>query len=185
MPAPPKTRATSAGDALNELARSTIRVEPRGLISTRMLAVAQAGGFRAIAQAVPRSADLDALALAAAAAFAAGGDFTALHVMTGTYAFRLLSRFVPDPEAAMPAFWRAYAAAALVAGSIPALDPPRLDALRAEAPAGWYEILAEAVAHDDEHVIKATYTAWRLDTALRDKVFRTAARRYINQHTYR
>jgi hypothetical protein len=45
--------------------------------------------------------------------------------------------------------------------------------------------LVEAVAHDDEHVIKSTYTAWRLDEALRDPVFRTAARRYIDQETYR
>jgi hypothetical protein len=185
LPVAAVTHTTPAAEALTKLAAATVRVEPRGLIATRMLAAAGDPAFAAVAQAVPASADLDALAVAAAVAFAESGDFTALHVMTGTYAMRALSRFVPDPEAAMPAFWRAYAAAALVAGAIPSLEPGRLAALRAEAPRGWYELLVEAVAHDDEHVIKSTFTAWRLDEALRDPVFRTAARRYIDQETYR
>jgi soluble lytic murein transglycosylase-like protein len=185
LPAPATTRTVSVDEALTNLAQSTVRVEPRGLIASRMLAVAKDPGFLAIAQAVPRSSDIKALAIAAAAAFAESGEFTALHVMTGTYALRSLSRFFPDPETAMPAFWRAYAAASLVAGTTPSLAPDRLALLRAEAPTGWYELLVEATAHDDEHVIKSTYTAWRFDETLRDPVFRTAARRYIDQETYR
>ena len=149
-----------------------------------MVTAANDRRFAVIAQNVPRSTDIDALVLAAAVAFAISGDFTALHVMTGTHAMRVLMKYVPDPEAAMPAFWRAYAAAALVAGTVPSLAPAKLESLRAEAPGGWEELLAAAVAHDDEHVIKSTYTAWRLDRALRNPVFRTAARRYINQETY-
>jgi hypothetical protein len=185
LPAPPNTRPVSVAEALTKLAQSTVRVEPRGLIATRMLAVAKDPAFLAIAQAVPRSSDIKALAVAAAAAFAESGDFTALHVMTGTHAMRILNRFFPDPETAMPAFWRAYAAASLVAGTTPSLAPDLLATLRAEAPTGWYELLVEASAHDEEHVIKATYTAWRLDEALREPLFRTAARRYIDQETYR
>jgi hypothetical protein len=185
LPVPAVTHTVPVAEALTKLAATAVRVEPRGLIATRMLAAAGNPAFVTVAQAVPSSADLDALAIAAAVAFAESGDFTALHVMTGTYAMRALSRFVPDLDAAMPAFWRAYASAALVAGAIPSLDPERLAALRTEASRGWYELLVEAVAHDDEHVIKSTYTAWRLDEALRDPVFRTAARRYIDQETYR
>lgn len=185
LPAPAETRTVPVEEALAKLAQSTVRVEPRGLIATRMVAVANDPAFLAVAQAVPRSDDISSLAIAAAAAFAESGDFTALHVMTGTYAMRSLARFFPDPEAAMPAFWRAYAAAALVAGAIPSLARDRLTPLREAAPRGWYELMSEAVAHDDEHVIKSTYTAWQLDEALRDPVFRTAARRYIDQQTYR
>jgi hypothetical protein len=185
LKAPESTRVAPVQEALKVLARSTIRVEPRGLTDSRMQAVAKDPGFAVIAQTVPRSADLDELALAATAAFAESGEFTALHVMTGTHAMRSLLKFMPDPEEAMPAFWRAYASAALVAGTMPTLDAERLTALRAGAPRGWEDLLSEAVAHDDEHVIKSTYTAWRLDNALRDPVFRTAARRYIDQETYR
>jgi hypothetical protein len=185
LPAPANIHVTSLDEALKGLARSTIRVEPRGLIAPRMLTVANDPGFAAIAKTVPSSADIDDLAVAAAAAFAESGDFTALHVMTGTFALRSLSTFLIDPEAAMPGFWRAYAAAALVSGAIPSLAPARLSALRTGAPRGWEQLLLDAAAHEDEHVIKATYTAWRLDEALREPIFRAAARRYIDQETYR
>lgn len=184
IPAPAKTRTVPVEKALEALAASEIRVDSRGLITTRMQTVANDRRLAAVAQNVPRSTDIDALALAAAVAFAESGDFTALHVMTGTHAVRVLAKYLPDAEAAMPAIWRAYAAAALVAGTVPSLTPARLESLRAEAPGGWEELLAAAIAHDDEHVIKSTYTAWRLDRALRNPIFRTAARRYINQETY-
>ena len=38
--------------------------------------------------------------------------------------------------------------------------------------------MERAVAQDDDHVIKATYTAWRLDAEIPDPVFATAAARY-------
>ena len=184
LPAPVKTRSVSLEKALSVLADSEIRTESRGLIATRMQTAANDSRFAMIAQNVPRSTDINSLAVAAAVAFAESGDFTALHVMTGTHAMRVLTKYIPDPESAMPAFWRAYAAAALVAGTVPSLAPAKLESLRAEAPAGWEALLATAIAHDDDHVIKSTYTAWRLDRAIRNPIFRTAARRYINQETY-
>jgi hypothetical protein len=60
-----------------------------------------------------------------------------------------------------------------------------LFALRAEAPPDWAPLLAAACAADDEHAIKSTYTAWRLDRALDDAVSRTAAARYLTLTTTR
>ena len=166
--------------SLAELAASPIRTDGRGLIATRMKAVAEDARFAAIAASVPSAADVDALALAAATAFALSGDFTALHVMTGTHAMRVLLRHLTGHVSIVSGFWSAYAAAALVAGTIPTLDAAVLDALRAEAPPDWEPLLARAVAQDDEHVIKSTYTAWRLDCELHDDVYRAAAQRYLS-----
>lgn len=181
LAAPEDTRLVELDEALAALARSTIRIEARGLIAPLMERVAAHAGFAEIAELVPHSGAIGKLALAAAAAFAESGDFIALHVMTGTYAMRTLSGFLVDPDAEMPAFWRAYAAAALVSGAIPSLAPAKLAALRAEAPADWAPLLTRAIANDEEHVIKATYTAWRLDAAMNDPLFRTAAKRYIDR----
>jgi hypothetical protein len=164
---------------LRELSRVGITVENRSLISTRMGIVARDARFAAVAEFAPRFADLDGLALAAAAAFALSGDFTALHVMTATHAMRILAPHLPDRDRAMQGFWPAFAAAGIVAGTPPTLDPFVLNALRDEAPQAWEPLLEEAVRQDDEHVIKATYTAWRLDMDLPDPVFRAAANRYL------
>jgi hypothetical protein len=181
LPGPAVTRTVELSEALRVLGRSKIHVGSHGMIYTQMLSASAQAEFHTIAELVPSSSDIDAMAIAAAVAFAQSGDFTALHVMTGTHAMRTLSSFFVDAEAAMPAFWRAYAAAALVAGTVPSLEPNTLIKLRSEAPADWEPLLAQAIAQDDEHVIKATYTAWRLDTALHDPIFRTAAKRYLDQ----
>ncbi len=179
LPRPPIERRVSIETALAELAAETIAVTGGGLIATRMVTVGEHPRFQSIAASVPSSEDLDGLALAAAAAFAQSGNFTALHVMTATHAARILMPILGDDPAIVSGLWRAYAAAACVAGTIPTVDPAVLDALRAAAPDDWEPLLAAAVAHDDEHVIKSTYTAWRLDRALHDGVYRSAAARYL------
>jgi hypothetical protein len=166
--------------ALAELAAAAIPVTGGELIATRMANVGRHPHFASLAAAVPSVEDLDGLALAAAAAFAQSGNFTALHVMTATHAARILMPVMIDDRAVMSGFWRAYAAAACVAGTVPTLDPAVLGKLRAEAPNDWGPLLAKAVDHDDEHVIKSTYTAWRLDRSLRDAVYRSAAARYLD-----
>jgi len=180
LPRAPTERRVSLETALAGLAGQPIPVTGDGLIATRMVTVGVHPRFTSIAASVPSSGDLDGLALAAAAAFAESGNFTALHVMTATHAARILMPLLGDDPAIVSGLWRAYAAAACVAGTLPTLDPAALDALRADAPEDWEPLLAAAVAHDDEHVIKSTYTAWRLDRALHDGVYRTAAARYLN-----
>lgn len=174
------------GEALDALANAPIDRSHPGmwLIADAMRAVAVRDGFAAIASRVPPTSALDDLALAAAGAFAASGNFTALHLMTGTHAFRTLAAVVGDADEVMPAFWSAYAAASIVAGVTPSLDVRVLDPLR-DKPTRWPDLLARAVAQDDDHVIKSTYTAWRLGEELNDPLFGTAAQRYLERTSQR
>jgi hypothetical protein len=177
LPGVAREQRVSLDVALAELAGEPISAPRGGLIVSRMQIVAQDPRFLSIGEFVPSKGDLGGLALAAAAAFGLSLDFTALHVMTATFAATILAPYLD--ESTMPGFWRAYVAAAIVAGTVPTLDPAALETLRAGAPPRWEPLLAAAVAQDDEHVIKATYTAWRLDRAEPDGVYRAAASRYL------
>jgi hypothetical protein len=181
LPIPDHVQQVPVTEALAALARSRVADSGGGLIASAMQAVSRRKGFDEIAAAVPPAADLDTIALAAAAAFAQSGNFTALHVMTGTYALLRFRAHLGDVEPIMPSFWRAFAAAAIVAGALPTLDPEVLAKLRNDAPPDWAPLLAEAIDHEDEHVIKATYTAWRLDAERPDPVYRAAAAGYIRK----
>lgn len=169
--------------ALNALKTATLDRSDSGkwLITDGMCAVSARDGFAAIASAVPPAAGLDELVVAAAGAFAASQNFTALHLMTGTHAFRVLAKVVGTADDVMPSFWSAYAAAAIVAGVTPSIDERVLDPLRRE-PTAWADLLARAAAQDDDHVIKSTFTAWRLDEEIDDPVFGAAAARYLAKH---
>jgi hypothetical protein len=100
--------------------------------------------------------------------------------MTGTHAFRVLSRALGGADRLMPAFWSAYVAATIVAGAALSLDDKTLEPLRRER-YSWETLMQRAIAQDDDHVIKATYTAFRLDEELDDPVFATAAARYLQK----
>ncbi len=144
-----------AHTALRTLAAVPYAGTGSGPISARMRDAAAHPAFRAVAEIAPDADSLDALTLAAAAAFARRGDFVALHVMMGTHAVRVLTPFAGEAGAPLlHAFWRAYAAAALACGDVPTLDARVLDTLRAEAPPQWEPLLAAAVASDDDHVSK-------------------------------
>jgi Questin oxidase-like len=178
LPVPPEIRRVGVAEALAALGQAPSFAASSGLIAVAMAEASRLEGFARIAATVPFAAAIDDLAIAAAAAFAQTRNFTALHVMTGMHALRTLRAYVADIEPLMPAFWRAFAAAAIVAGACPTLDPGLFAELRREAPADWKPLLERAIAHEDEHVIKATYSAWRLDTEISDPLFRTAAARY-------
>jgi hypothetical protein len=170
----------SVADALHALTSASLDRSDPGmwLIADGMRAIGLRDGFEAIAAAVPPASALDDLALAAAGAFAASGNFIALHLMTGTHAFRVLASAVGRAEELMPAFWSAYAAAATLTGVAPSLDARVLDPLRCQE-TRWEDLLARAAAQDDDHVIKSTFTAWRLDEEISDPVFSAAAGRYL------
>lgn len=172
---------TDASAALTILARSPIDARGPGVIVTGMLRAGADAAFLTIAQNPPGTQELNNLAIAAAAAFARTHNFTALHLMTGTYAMLTFRAHLGDVSAAMGGFWSAYAAAALVARAIPALDQTELETLRDEASPEWEALAAQAIAQDDEHVIKAVYAAYRLEQLIGDPVFRVAAARYARK----
>jgi hypothetical protein len=116
------------------------------LIFERMQVAARDAHFQAtVAQLRVAEHTLQRLARLAAQAYAASGNFTALHLVTSAHAVRILWPYLEDPLAAMQAYWRAYAAAVCASGMQAGTAPP---------PRPWPELVAAALASDDEHVIK-------------------------------
>ena len=119
---------------------------PADLIFQRMQAAALTPHFRATeAQLHVHAGTLPRLAALAAQAYAASGNFTALHLVTSAHAMRVLLPFVDEPLTALRGYWCAYAAAVCVSGLHAGVAPP---------PRPWAELMAAAMASDDEHVIK-------------------------------
>ena len=128
------------------LRRLQVVHSPADLIFQRMQAAALTPHFRATAaQLRVHAGTLPRLAALAAQAYAASGNFTALHLVTSAHAMRVLLPFVDEPLPALRAYWRAYAAAVCVSG---------LHAGVAPAPRPWPELVAAAVASNDDHLVK-------------------------------
>lgn len=120
-----------------------------GLVVHRMQAAAGSRGFdRAVAALrIDAGSTLPRLARLAARLHARSGDFMALHLVTSAQALRVLLPHI-DPDdvpAALAAYWRAYAAGVVAA----ALPPGRAPVARP-----WDELVAAALASDDEHLVK-------------------------------
>jgi Questin oxidase-like len=113
------------------------------------------------------------LAQAAAFAYAESGNFTALHLLTASHAMWVVAPLADDGHAAWRAFWQAYAHGVVAAGLRPRAAAPLL---------GWDEIVARAIASDDEHVVKLVDSARelpRLLDAADDTAWRRAASRAV------
>lgn len=93
----------------------------------------------------------------AAMAYAASGNFTALHLVTSAHALRLLLPYVDEPLPAVAHYARAFAAAVCAAG---------LRAAPAPTAADWDAVIAAAIASDDDHVIKLVYSCRAQQAAL-------------------
>jgi hypothetical protein len=133
------------------LLRQLPRVRAGGLIVDGLRAAAQARGFDALCARLAQGPDtLLQLARLAAKAYAASGNFAVLHLVTSALALHELLRFLdPDEpgqaQAALAAYWRAFAATVSSAGIV--LLPPL-------APAPWEQLVQAACASDDDHAIK-------------------------------
>jgi hypothetical protein len=119
----------------------------------------------------PDQLALDSIASALLRAYAASGDFTLLHGVTGTHAFRLLAPYASDSGAALLDLWSSVVAAYLGAGS-PPVDGWGLEGSDA---LDWPEIQARAIRRDDEHDIKLAYSCWREWQHRGDDLYRRAA----------
>ncbi|MDR7270358.1 hypothetical protein J2X20_003016 [Pelomonas saccharophila] len=144
-----------------------------GLITDRMQAWGNTPDFAAVAGRLRHGPDtLRELALLAARTYAATGNFTVLHLLTGSHAMSVLEPWWPAPELA-PSFSIAAAAGLLASGAEPAwmLDRP--------PSRPWPALLAAACEQDDAHVIKLTHAAWRLGRRWPDPAWRRAVERAI------
>lgn len=158
--------AVQATAALTPEGRRRTGVEkPGGLnIAEQMRWACTLPGFGAAASAL-RIDDgtgvrsLDAIARAMVRLHVASRDnFTALHAVTGTHAYRMLEPFVADRALGRRHLWQALVAAYVSIGT------PRLAMPAAVALPTWTEIVARAAASTDDHQLKLTDVAreeWR------------------------
>lgn len=165
-------------DRLRADARFATPAEMPGLIDDALIAVSRLEGFVAIihwpdfAQAGIRD-----LALAAAQVYCASGDFTALHLVTGTQAAAVLLPYLATPQALLPWLWQGLAAGYIAIGR-PALPSADMLAIwRSATVPGWQEILQRALAETDEHAVKLIYSALYLGRLTGDRLFRWLAAR--------
>ena len=180
-----ETKLLDVGSALGRirtmLANVADRIGDRGHIAAQMALVADDTAFDvACGHPLFGESPLVGIAAAAVRAFAATQNFRLLHVMTATHAMRIVLPFARESDELMQCFWRALVAAYVSAGAPPM---PSEDAWRHEIDrtADWPVLHARACASDDEHVIKATYTAWCEDNVYHDPVYRIAAQRYLDR----
>jgi hypothetical protein len=124
-----------------------------------------------VQRADPSQLSIHALAGALIRAYAATGDFTLLHGVTGCHAARLVTRFARDRDAAVRRLWAALVAAYMGEGC-PAIDGWGLEGSDA---LDWPDIHARAVRCDDEHDVKLAYTCWREWQETGDDLYRRVA----------
>ena len=78
-------------------------------------------------------------------------NFTVLHMVTSLRALRTLLPWLPDTEATQAVLANCFVAAYMAAQVAPADAPPVV------APREWPEVIAAAIASDDDHVIKLVH----------------------------
>ncbi|HLL13390.1 MAG TPA: hypothetical protein VK570_20170, partial [Rubrivivax sp.] len=105
--------------------------------------------------------------------YARSGNFTVLHIITGTRAARVMERWAGEPAAAREAFLRAAVAAALASQLV-------VQASTCVPADGfdWHTACAGAKASDDEHVIKLIHALHEMrgwDGPVADDKLRLAA----------
>lgn len=126
------------------------------LIAIRMDRATASSPYQTLAgRLLPAPDLLRRLSRFAAERYAATRNFTVLHMLTAARALRLLQPWLPDTDAvagAVPAVVVHAMTAAYLAARLPrraALPPP--------PPCSWPEVLAAAIACDDEHLIKLVH----------------------------
>ena len=161
-----------------ELLRELHAADSRdGLIVTRMVDAARDGKVNAVAARLVVDDDTpQRLTRAAAFAYTHTGNFTALHLVTGCHAMRVIAQAAAadiDATDAWRWFWQAYAHGVVAA----ALEPSP-----APEPWPWPRIVEAAIGDDDEHVIKLVDSCREHERAIGtagDDTWRRAATRAV------
>ena len=144
------------------------------LISERMQQAARTPAWIELAGAlVPADGDvaalLHALAKAAAARYAATGNFTVLHMATASRAAQVLAPWLPTHAAAWTPLLHAVAAASIASRTTP-LRREVSDAFT------WADVRRAACTSDDDHVIKLVHAMAMQHAHAPDPVWLDAAR---------
>jgi hypothetical protein len=145
------------------------------LIFGKMKAAAALPAFpAAVAALKPEARSLERLAAAVIRLYVATGDFTALHAVTATHAYRQLLPFLPRPPDDFRYLWQAVAAA-YVTIKAPAVTPPT----GPDAPP-WHVITNRAAASRDPHDLKLVEIARDEESCYHDPIYRLAAARRMH-----
>jgi len=185
-PSPRGHRAfQSVGEWLRALHEHAMRepLQPRsGLITDRVAAVAAGASYRQLATslALPQKtlpALIQDVALKAAQVYARSGNFTVLHVITGTDAVLQLARLLPEGELER----HKEAVLASLAAAFLAAEPIESGSSILKA-MSWDEIIALALDSDDDHVIKLVFSAWTWQQRCPGSVWLAAAQRAASSH---
>jgi hypothetical protein len=153
--------------------------KPRAaLIAERMALAANDPALAPVMAAlrIDRDATLEQLARLAARLYAQTRNFTVLHLVTSSHALRVLVPWLDDDDVAeaLGHYWLAYAAGYVASGLARGADA---------TPAGvampWGAIVAQAIASDDDHVIKLVDSCREQERAYGGEVWREAASRAV------
>jgi Questin oxidase-like len=173
VPAPaPAAVATLSFDAwadrlVNESVGQNITAP---LISLRMSLAAETPTYLALGAALQPVPDLlRQLAGLALQRYLASRNFTVLHMITGLRALRVLLPWIADVQALQPVLVRAFTAAYLAAQLKPQASRPMLKE------SSWPEVMAAAIANDDDHVIKLVHACHEEFAAYGDSSYLEAA----------
>lgn len=147
------------------------------LISQRMAAAAAHPRFAPLADRlhVDLRSTLPRLAHLAAERYAAGDDFTVLHLVTSAHAIQVLLPWLDDDAARRAAL--AHYARAWLAGW--ATRPARDAAQPSLAVLPWPEIVARVLESDDDHAIKLVDSCRELEKSVGGAVWSVAASRAV------
>ncbi|SDH69398.1 Protein of unknown function [Paraburkholderia phenazinium] len=149
-------------------------------ITSRLRAVAADVRFKE-ALLVPPAASplLDELARATINAYWRRPDFTVLHTVTGTHAARIVFAELPETlvNRLLPGFWVALCAAYASVGTGASV---RTGADTRDVALDWREVCRMAVASDDDHVIKMTYTCLCEDRRSPSPLYLASATRLVS-----
>ncbi len=172
----PESVKTTTDDPIRLLRSMSASESRAGLISQRMADAARSGDVNTLAASLVINEDTPRkLTRAAASAYAESGNFTALHLVTGCHAMRVVASYV-DADAQTMCwrwFWQAYAHGVVAAALKPSPGP---------AAWAWPDIVKAALASDDEHVIKLVDSCREHERALGepdDALWRRAATRAV------
>jgi hypothetical protein len=173
-PLPRAQAQAEVADPVALLRRLAAGQSKAGLIAERMADAARDGQVNAAAARLTIDAGTPRrLARAAAYAYAHSGNFTALHLLTASHAMVVVAPRADDADAAWRHFWQAYAHGVVAAAIAPAPPVPLL---------AWPQIMARALASDDEHVIKLVDSSREMERLFAepaDPLWRQAASRGV------
>ena len=161
------------------LAGLNIAKPRRPLIAERMALAAEHPAFGRVASGLRIDPDhtLAQLATLAARLYATSANFTVLHLVTSAHAMRVLLPWLDEGDLvrALGHYWLAYAAGHAASGVA--------DSAAAGVPRGtprlWPDIVALAMASDDDHVIKLVDSCREQERAYGGAVWREAASRAV------